>query len=676
MLSLVNPMRPRVSVEAALPTCPPRQRASWRLASLVFLASLLLRLAALDQAAFTYDEADAMLRARTVAGGELALAGAMTSWGVQDPPLQVYLLALVARSPDPVVASLALMATLNSLAVLVTYLLAERYYGRRVALIAGLLFAVNPWAVYFGRRAWIQLQPILTTLSLWAALAVVVGGRRVAALPFWVSLAANVQMRLLSLAYAPAALATILLDWRAWLTRWSLLGVVTGAALSVPYAVYIMTQWPVISRALGEGNRTVATEARHGALEFAWWTLSGLNLLATDGQTAWLERLGLAMQANGLASLALLALGLAAASSQIAKGVHRRSAAILLVWTIAPLALVAVQSSSLYLHYYVFLMPQLFLVAALGADWLIGRARTMRLIGVALVALVVVVQLVDWLSLQQVLSLYQQERQSSTSAAERRLLAELTRLSGQRIGTGESYGVETPVGFWVAARDQTRALLAEQPRELLIATDGSDPLANAKPAILQAMLGPTVNPRYLDATALTLPVDRPALLLWTGDVDLPLHPDRLGQQRALIPLPSQSRTARDGIRLFDLPARSAAEYRFVFDASRAADQPPPGWIVQLRVEPRVRAGESLDVVMLVAGPELAAIPKVWLDGLEPARSDSQAKPLRARPGDVVLSTHQVEVPGRATPGERRLLAGFETASGPARATLATIAVRR
>jgi 4-amino-4-deoxy-L-arabinose transferase-like glycosyltransferase len=655
---------------------PSKRGVSWRLAALVFLCSLLLRLAALDQAAFTYDEADAMLRARAVAGGELTLAGAMTSWGVQDPPLQVYLLALVARLPDPVRASLALMATLNSLAVLVSYLLAERYYGRRVAVVAGLLFAVNPWAIYFGRRAWIQLQPILTALALWAGLAVVTGGRPFAAWPFWFSLAANVQMRLLSLAYAPAALATVLLDWRAWWTRWSLLGLLSGTALSAPYALYLASQWGAVSRALEEGNRTVVVEARHGALEFAWWTASGLNLLATEGQTTWLERLQVLMQANALACAALLLLGLLVAAWQCARGSGRRPAAVLLFWTVLPLALVAIQSSSLYLHYYVFLMPQLFLLAALGAAWLIGRGRVAGIVGGLLVATVVAAQLADWLSLQQILSLYQQERQSSTTAGERRTLAELTRLAGQRLGTGESYGVETPVGFWLEARDETRALLAERPRELLVVSDGTNPLAEAKPAILEAVLGPSLRPRFLEPAALVLPVDRPAVLLWTGDVDLPLHPDRLGQQRALIPLPSQSRTARDGIRLFDLPSRSAADYRAVIEPSRAADEAPPGWSVQLRVDPRVRAGDSLDLVMLVAGGELIAKPSIWFEGLETQRPNGQARPLRAMSGDVVLSAHQVEVPGRTPPGERRLLAGFETSMGPARATLATVSVRR
>src|SRR4051794_17052663 len=60
---------------------------------LVLALAALFRLGALDLASFQYDEADALLRARAVAQGQLALTGAQTSWGVPDPPFQVYLLA-------------------------------------------------------------------------------------------------------------------------------------------------------------------------------------------------------------------------------------------------------------------------------------------------------------------------------------------------------------------------------------------------------------------------------------------------------------------------------------------------------------------------------------------------------------------------------------------------------
>ena len=35
-------------------------------------------------------------------------------------------------------------------------------------LLATLLFGLNPWALYFGRRAWLEGQPGLTLLALWA----------------------------------------------------------------------------------------------------------------------------------------------------------------------------------------------------------------------------------------------------------------------------------------------------------------------------------------------------------------------------------------------------------------------------------------------------------------------------------------------------------------------------
>src|SRR3712207_7231517 len=89
--------------------------------------------------------------------------------------------------------------------------MARRFLGPRVALAAGVLFAVNPWAVYFSRRTWAEIVPLFTVLALWAMLAVICGHRRRWAALFFLALALQVQTRILALVYAPAALVTLAL---------------------------------------------------------------------------------------------------------------------------------------------------------------------------------------------------------------------------------------------------------------------------------------------------------------------------------------------------------------------------------------------------------------------------------------------------------------------------------
>ena len=75
------------------------------IAGLLLLAAT-LRLGALDLAAYTFDDADIVRRAREIAAGNLALEGGMTSWGIPDPPLLAYLHSLVARLPRPALISM------------------------------------------------------------------------------------------------------------------------------------------------------------------------------------------------------------------------------------------------------------------------------------------------------------------------------------------------------------------------------------------------------------------------------------------------------------------------------------------------------------------------------------------------------------------------------------------
>src|SRR5204862_1880084 len=122
--------------------------------------------------------------------------------------------------------------------------------------------------------------------------------------------------------------------------------------------------------------------------------------------------------------------------------------------------------------------------------------------------------------------------------------------------------------------DRARAELASGgPRELLVSTAGTNPLAEDRPAILEAVLGPDLDPHYQPADSLVLPLGRPGLLLVTGDVEPPVGPERLGPRKAFIPLPTTSRGGRDGIRLVDLPSRSADEWAEVLGAvgRRAGD---------------------------------------------------------------------------------------------------------
>ncbi len=104
---------------------------------------------------FQYDEAIIADGALGVAQGHsLPLVGNPSSVGVRTGPVSLYLMALpFALSTNPLVAS-ALIAGLNTLGVGLLWFMTQRYFSRPAAWIAGLVYALNPWALIYGSRIW------------------------------------------------------------------------------------------------------------------------------------------------------------------------------------------------------------------------------------------------------------------------------------------------------------------------------------------------------------------------------------------------------------------------------------------------------------------------------------------------------------------------------------------
>jgi 4-amino-4-deoxy-L-arabinose transferase-like glycosyltransferase len=625
---------------------------------LVVGAGLLLRLAALDLAPFTYDDADLVLRARAAASGALALTGAQTSWGVPDPPLQVYLAVPVAWLPNAALLSVAYFALINGAGVAGFYWVGRRFFGRRLALLATLLLAVNPWALYFGRRAWLEVQPALTLLAFWAALELVVAGRRRLAFLFFLALAAGVQVRLLAAGLAPAAVAALGLGGRAWWTRWSALGLVGGGLLSLPYGWYLFSERERVLAILAEGERGVSVP-RTAVVEFTWWVTAGLNLLPTPPRLlGWLDWLGLLLRLEAwLAAALLLGGALLALFSIVRRRPRARAWALVLGWVMLPLLFIAGQRSTPYLHYAVLVLPAIFLLPALTLDQLWRLPRVGRGLGPILLTALVLPQLLAWLSLERTLAIFDPNEANEASLQDRRLVTELGRASAQLIGTGESYGVETPLRIWQAVLESTQQAFDEQPRQLLVVADGTNPAAEAQPAVLEAFLAPRLRPRYLAADALVLPLGQPSLLLLTSDVDPAAAPERLGSRRTLVPLPTLGRGTRDGVRLFELPARTPAELSAAVGAVPPSSVAPPG-LVGLALPPRARVGETLLATSVWVGPRQFSRPTLTLlDGQGQRLAEREVgadRLIELGAGEALVLRHSLILPARAA-GDQRIV---------------------
>jgi hypothetical protein len=385
---------------------------------------------------FKSDEAFAANQAlEFVRGGKLPTSGLMSSVGVSNPPLFVWLLIPMFFLTSNIAVVCGMISVLGLAAVAATWWIGRKYYGSVSGLVAAALFASGPWAVVYSRKIWAQdFVPVLATGTMWAAHSLVLGKNPKAV--FWLLCLplCVIQIHYSGFALTASAIAIIVLlrpkiDW-----RFAVAGVALAIALALPYVIAQQkTGWAEWKRMSEEGSSrhweqlpqgiTInpqsgypfprrPTEAwRHALAIMNAGEIEDILGLSTsealDPNRIWASKgsgqnryfdttLTLGDWLPGLQQLAffiaLVWFGVTALRS--AKTVFRRQvtasedlkkAWILVLWVVVPLAVYLVAGLWTYLSYYVILYPVYFVV--LGA--LAQRAVPPKILVVGIAAFVV-----------------------------------------------------------------------------------------------------------------------------------------------------------------------------------------------------------------------------------------------------------------------------------------------
>lgn len=124
---------------------------------LILFIAALLRFGEPGIVEFFHDEAMLSMLAQDMSSGySFPTEGILSSVGIPNPPTNVYVMWLpYLLSDDPAAATL-FVAALNIIGVGLLWFLAYRYFNRHTALIAGLTYALSPWAVLYSRKIWAQ----------------------------------------------------------------------------------------------------------------------------------------------------------------------------------------------------------------------------------------------------------------------------------------------------------------------------------------------------------------------------------------------------------------------------------------------------------------------------------------------------------------------------------------
>jgi 4-amino-4-deoxy-L-arabinose transferase-like glycosyltransferase len=654
-------------------------RARWRAVSLalrqpevrvmwgVVLLAAVLRLSALDLIEFKADEANHLVRGlEIVEQGRLPLVGSPSSFGPAKPPMMTYLMALpLALGRDPRYAA-AFIALLNVAAVGGTYAVARRYYGARVALIAALLFAVNPWAVVLSRKVFTADLLAPMAVLLFSGLLAAVVDRR----PWgWVLSAVALALMLLT-TFSPAPLVVVLAIvvaayWRRVRWPYLLLGVLLAVVLASPYLYYLnLTRLKDVRDAVQQLLESSGATAGRGPsllpLDLATRLHSGGGIEALGGQASADLAAALGMtrypaRVFGAVFIVSLPLMLALALRAWAHWREGQDPAIYVVpalWLWVPLLLLALWDGRVAQHYLVILYPIGFVAMGLTVDRLLaavqsssrrGWSVSLCLSGAAWAFLLVLAGLQAY----GVMTLYRFVASHDTTGG---------------------HGV--PLLTWQRTADMVRReMRAAGADQVWVLGNGVDPGFETEPAVLNYLLSPDVRVAFLGQgghEALLLPAERPGLYLITRSADRAVQAleEMGGEVRGLVTLPEE----RAATRVMAIPQRSAAEvlshipnrglwkldtgmhllgYEWPLSAQPGQRITLAAYWALLDVPPEARAHQHSLFNHLMAGDRRVA----QVDGLGlPERSWQD--------GLVLLQWFEMELPQDLEGGEYTLLTGM------------------
>lgn len=376
---------------------------------------------------FQGDEAYAAhLALLAVKAGKMPLAGLMSSVGVTNPPLFIYLLIpMFAINPDPAFVS-ACIALMGLSAVVMTWHIGRKYYSPIVGHVAALFFAVSPWGVIYSRKIWAQdFVPFFAVATMWAVHALVLG--RKPKTIFWCLFLplCVVQIHFSGLALTAAVVLIVIwlrpkFDW-----RYAAAGVVVALLTMAPYLwLQHKTDWQDFAQArktFGGGAQWeklngMTTDPMSGyrlpSKQNLSYTISIMNGTRIEdvlgisagpefdrnqiwqnkpsggkyfSQSLTLGEWPLTLQQLAF-WVALILVGVLASKGQ--RGIkvetdESRKSWILILWIVVPLLVFTVAGLWTYLTYFAILFPVHFIVCGVGADYLSRRIKPLAVYGIA-----------------------------------------------------------------------------------------------------------------------------------------------------------------------------------------------------------------------------------------------------------------------------------------------------
>jgi hypothetical protein len=369
----------------------------------VLLVATILRVGKLGIVQYQYDEMLVTILAKDlVAGRSIPLEGIVSSVGVPNTPMTVYIAAIpYLVTSDPVMATLFVMLY-NVIGVGLLWGLVRRYIGPIPAFFAGLVYAVNPWAVLFSRKIWAQsLLSTLVILAFWLGMLGFVERKRWAQ-----ALCLPVLVVIAQIHYSGVMLAPVY-GWFLWQGRHHLAR--RALVISVMLSVILMMPFMIgLSRFTAEDWQRYEDIFQGGAVKRHLTTepLTNMHSLITGlKMETWMapEQAAEARDAINAPRLLweLLAAAVLVGAVILARQPdHRRMAEALALWIALPALLFASGWTRVIFHYFLFEIPALAILIGVCIAWLWAqRARWIQGTTAVVLTLILMTQIRGWYGL-------------------------------------------------------------------------------------------------------------------------------------------------------------------------------------------------------------------------------------------------------------------------------------
>jgi hypothetical protein len=369
-------------------TIHPIKRRDWLTLVLILFVAALMRFSDPGVVEFFHDDAMLSTLAQDmVSGGRFPLTGINSSVGIPNPPTSVYMMAIpFALDSNPATAIFFVML-LNTAGVGILWLFVHRYFGKQVALIAGLAYALNPWAVLFSRKIWAQElhTPLILLgflLAIYGLFELVPNNRRRLSRYEWAQMLSlpvicfAFQIHFAAWALVPAFLAIFWVGrhniaWRALIA-----GCLLALLVSLPYLIGLAQ---TLER---DPTRISAAAARSDAatgLAFTIDPVIKLTYLATGlGMETWIAP-AQQQEINVLVQpfpIWWLLIGLLVAGTILLwQKKYRHFAPLIILWAFLPALALVPRWTDVYVHYFIPSIPPLMLLLAIGAAWIIQLGK-------------------------------------------------------------------------------------------------------------------------------------------------------------------------------------------------------------------------------------------------------------------------------------------------------------